>query len=540
MVIRLLLSLVVVALVSCTAPLASTPSPTTTTSSGAQIGGALRVALASDVATLDPWNASDTSSLLVTRQLFETLVEYEPGGFRIVPRLAESWQVSPDGRTWTFSLRRGLKFHDGTDFDAVAVATNLDRARLSAHPLRGGGGPGGFASYAALLEGFDDASVIANVEVRDAATVAITTKAPFGPLLTDLALPAFAIVSPKSMRDDPTGWSTPASGGAAGTGPFLFRPGAWQRDDGITLERSAGYAQRDRDGLALPYLDRLAFRTITDEATRIAELRAGTIDVTYDLTLAAIPAVRADPKLQLIPRRAASVSYLGVAATAAPFDRPEVRRAVAMTIDKTVIATTIYSGTARAAPQLLPASMLGHDDSVVEFYRYDTAAAKGLLGDAGLPSGFATELHYPPAWRAYQPDPRRVAESVAADLARIGISVSVRAGDPLTYRADAGAGRFPLWLGDTVFQSGDPDALFPDGAPWSGEVAAELLRRARAEPDASKRTELYKQVSKIIQQDASRVPLVYSDPLAAATGKLRGLVPHPLGVDAYAAVWLGR
>jgi peptide/nickel transport system substrate-binding protein len=493
-----------------------------------------------DVTTLDPWNATDWNALLVTRQIFETLVDFEPAGFRIVPKLAESWSASSDGRTWTFVLRRGVRFHDGTDLDAAAVAANLDRARLTAHPLRGARGPDAFASYAALLEGFDEASVIAKVEARDTMTLVITTRVPFGPLLADLAMPSFAIVSPKSMRDDPVGWSTSASSGASGTGPFVFRPGAWQPGQHVTLERNAAYWLKDRDGLALPYANRVVLRVIPEEAARITELRSGGLDAVRDLTPIALPTVKADPNLQLVPRPASSVVYLGIAATSRPLEKVEVRRAIAMTIDRTLLAATLYTGAGRPASQLLVPGMLGYDDSVVEFYRLDTVAAKRLLADAGYPSGFATELAYPPSWRAHYPDPRRVAESLAADLAKIGITATLTTRDPPAYRADARNDRLPLWLGDSLADFADPDSFFPDGGAWAGDVVRELMRRARYEADASKRTELYKQVSKIIQQDAARIPLVQADALVAATKKVRGLTPHPIGVEAYTQVWLGK
>ncbi|MGH2490474.1 MAG: ABC transporter substrate-binding protein [Candidatus Limnocylindria bacterium] len=539
MAMRLVLTLAIFALACCQVT-PSRASPTPAPASTLQPGGTLRVALSSELATLDPWNATDVSSLLVTRQIFETLVEYEPGGFRIVPKLAESWQVSGEGRIWTFALRRGVKFHDGTDLDAAAVVLNLERARLTAHPLRGAAGTERFASYAMLFEGFDDASVITKVEARDAGTVVITTKAPFGPLLANLALPGFAIVSPKSLRDDPAGWSTPASSGASGTGPFVFRPAAWQPGQQVALERSAAYRLKDQGDTALPYADRLVFRVIKDEAARIAELRSGAIDAVRDLTPGALPTVKADPNLGLVTRPTFNASYLGIAGLTKPFDKVEVRRAVAMAIDKPLLATALYGGAGRPASQLLAPGMLGYDDSVVEFYRYDVAAAKRLLADAGLPNGFATELWYPSAWRAQYPDPKRVAESVAADLARIGISATVRTEDAAAYRADIRAARLPLWIGDAVGDSADPDSFFADGGAWAGDVAGELLRRARYEADTSKRTELYKQVSKLIQQDATRIPLLHADTLVAVTKKVRGLLPHPIGVEAYTQVWLGR
>ena len=538
--VRLVLAAVFV-LSACQIPsVPSVSTPTPTTAGTVEAGGTFRVALTADATTLDPWNANDANTLLVSRQIFETLVDYDPSGFKIVPKIAETWSVSADGRSWTFSLRRGVKFHDGTDLDAAAVVLNFDRARQAAHPLRGPAGAGlPYRAYAALFEGFDDASLIVRVEAKDAVTVVITTKMPFGPLLADLAMPTFAIVSPKSMRDDPAGWSTPASHGAAGTGPFVFRPGAWQSGQQIALERSAEYWMRDQVGSTLPHADRVVLRVIRDETARIAELRSGGLDAVRDLTPTTLPAVKGDPNLQLLVRPAPSTTYLGVAA-AAPFDKVEVRRAIAMAIDKSLLATTLFSGAGRPASQLLSPGMLGYDDSVVEFYRLDTAGAKRLLADAGVTSGFATELWYPSGWRAYYPDPKRVAESVAADLGKIGIVATVRTEDATAFLADARAGRLPLWLGDAGGDSADPDSFFPDGGVWAGDIVRELLRRARYEADASKRTELYKQVSKIIQQDATRVPLVQADALVAATKKVRGLVPHPIGVEAYAQVWLGK
>ena len=538
MLVKLFRTLAILVLVCCQVG-PTRASPTATPASTLQPGGTLRVALSSDLPTLDPWNAADASSLLVTRQIFETLVEHEPGGFGIVPKLAESWQLSGEGRVWTFTLRRGVKFHDGSDLDASAVALNLERARLTSHPLRGAGADR-FGTFATLLEGFDDTSVISRVEARDASTVVITTRVPFGPLLAALALPTFAIVSPKSMRDDPTGWSTPASSGASGTGPFMFRASSWQPGQQITLERSTAYWVKDPRGTTLPYLDRVLFRVIKDESARIAELRSGGVDLIRDITAAAFPTVKADPNLELVTRPAFDTAYLGIAGAMRPFDKVEVRRALAMAIDRSLLATAHFSGAGRPATQLLVPGMLGYDASVVEFYRYDVSAAKRLLADAGYGAGFVTELWYPPAWRPQYPEPRRIAESIAADLARIGITATPRQADAAAYRADVRAERLPLWIGDVVGDSADPDAFFPDGGAWAGDVVRELLRRARYEADASKRTELYKQVSKLIQQDASRIPLVHADTLSAATKKVRGLAPHPMGIETYAQIWLGK
>jgi ABC-type transport system substrate-binding protein len=117
--------------------------------------------------------------------------------------------------------------------------------------------------------------------------------------------------------------------------------------------------------------------------------------------------------------------------------------------------------------------------------------------------------------------------------------VTVRAAEPAAYRADSRAGRLPLWIGDAMGESADPDSFFADGA-WAGDVVRELLRRARYESDGSKRTELYKQTSKLIQQDAARIPLMHAEMFVASTQTVRSLAPHPIGVEAFTQIWLGK
>ena len=160
-------------------------------------GGVVRVAIANDIASLDPWTSPDPTSQLVLRQVFETLVDLEPGGFRVVPKLAEKWTVSGDGRSWTFTLRAGVQFHDGTALDASAVAANFQRGL-------------GFAR-------FDLASVVSAVTAPTPTAVVFELKTPYAPLLATLASPSFGIVSPACLKQGPS-WFSPASRCAAQVG----------------------------------------------------------------------------------------------------------------------------------------------------------------------------------------------------------------------------------------------------------------------------------------------------------------------------------
>jgi peptide/nickel transport system substrate-binding protein len=474
------------------------------------------VAQAADITSLDPWTASDPATLTVLRQVYETLVDLEPGGFRIVPRLAERWTVSADGRVWIFQLREGVHFHDGTALDAAAVAFNFERARAFAR--------------------FDLGTLVTSVVTPDPATVMFTLRTPFAPFLATLATPSFSIVSPTCLRQGP-GWATPSTRCAAGTGPFRVEPGAWLPGDRITLSRSASYWGKDAQGRALPYLDSLVFRPFRDESARVAELRAAGVDVSLDIGPASVTAIRSDPNLAIRRRPSAGVSYLGITSVA-PFDLPEVRRALAQAIDRSAVLQPAFGGDARAASQLIPPGLLGYDDTVTEFAKLDQAVAKKALGDAGYPNGFATELWYPTASSAGLPDARRVAEAFAADLGRIGILVRLRAADADAIAAYSRSGVAPLWLAERTGQRADPDEFLADIS--TSAVTQELLRRARGEIDASKRAELYKQVTKRLQQDAVRVPLFHSSPPIALSGKVTGLVPQPIVGESFATVSLGR
>jgi peptide/nickel transport system substrate-binding protein len=477
----------------------------------------VRVAQSSDIQSLDPWTATDDATITVLRQMYEGLVDLEPGGLRVVPKLADSWTTSADGRTWTFRLHAGVKFHDGTALDAQSVARNFARATPFAR--------------------FDLATLLTSVSATDPQTVVFTLTAPYAPFLATLASGSFGIVNPACFTQGPA-WSTSGSRCAEGTGPFVFEPGAWRAGDSITLRRNAAYWGRDADGRTLPYIDTLVFRAMRDDVSRVSELRAANVAVALDVGPSSLSLVRADPNLALRRRPTYDVSYLGIGARVRPFDNADVRRAVALSIDRGVIVQTVYGGDARAAAQLVPPGLLGYDDTIVEFTKYDTGAAKKLMTDAGFGAGVMTDLWYSPAPRASLPDPKRIAETIAADLGKIGITVRIQTADPSALAAMARAGTLALWIDDKTADRADPDDFFSGIS--IDPVATELLRRARGELDASKRGELYKQVSKMWQLDIPRVPLFHAAPPIALTRKLPGLVPQPIVGESFAEVWIGR
>jgi ABC-type transport system substrate-binding protein len=271
---------------------------------------------------------------------------------------------------------------------------------------------------------------------------------------------------------------------------------------------------------------------VRDAASRLTELRAGRVDVALDLPIAQASSARSDPSLVVSPRKDAALASLGIDATTAPFDRPEVRRAVAMAVNRSALAA-VYAGTSRPATQVVPPGSLGYDESVVEFAPLDTDAGRKALADAHVATPIQADLAYPNGPTAAYPDPQRIAQSIAADLGKIGIVARLRAVDQAALR-DAKA-TFTL---DTTAIGLDPDDVFWPlyglDDPTGASLIVGLVRKARADADPTKRAELYKQVSKIARTDALRVPLLFADRPNAATARLVGYT----GIEYFGTVWL--
>ena len=459
-------------------------------------GGTLRVGLPGGIGLLDP-GGDDASSEPILRQLYEGLVLRV--GDRMVGLLATKWSVAADGRTWTFTLRADVRFHDGTPLDASAAAASLTR------PVDRTGGTAD--------------PIIESATATGALALTVTTRTPFAPFLSLLGTPRYAIVG--------------AGRPNVGTGPFVLpEGGATARP--LALQRNPAYWRTDGGGTRLPYLDRVVFQAYPDAAAEVAALRSGAVDLVTEIPIADVATVRADPSLQLVARPPTTVLSLAMNLGQPPLDDLRVRQAIAAAVNRRALVDRLLAGEGRPATQLLPPGTLGHDDSVLEFARNDPAAAKRLLAQAGR-TAFEIDLWYVLGAPTSRPDARRVAESIAADLAAVGITAVLKTIDPVTFGLAVRENRYPLWIDSTALASGDPDEVLgrlfippvldgkdqpTAGGAWVDRESAGLLRKARAEPDESKRSELYKQVSKIVQQQLPRVPLVWSAAPAAATKKV--------------------
>lgn len=484
-----------------------------------------------DTVSLDPHNVTDGESFRVTENIYDGLVDYEKDSTKIVPSLATDWKTSEDGKTWTFHLRKDVKFHDGTDFNADAVVYNFERMWDKKHPQH----QGDFSYFHDMFGGFkgDQGSIIAGVKAVDPYTVEFQLSKPLAPFLANLGMSTFAMISPDALKK----YGDKIGEHPVGTGPFKFKE--WKRNDSITLEKNDKYWQS-----GLPKLDQVVFKVIPDNTARLTALKSGEIDVMDGLNPSDKKQVESDSKLQLLLRPSMNVGYLSMNNTKPPFDNVKVRQAISMAINKKGLVDAFFNGLAEPAKNPLPPSVWGYNKNVQD-YEYNPEKAKQLLAEAGFPNGFDTELWAMPVARPYMPQPQKIAEALQSDLGKIGIKAKIVSYEWATYLKKTKNGEHPMallgWTGD----NGDPDNFLyvlldknnanPPAAQnislYKSDKVHELLLKAQTVSDQAERTKLYEQAQQIIHDDAPMVELVHTTPPLAASKAVKGYQPHPKGSE---------
>lgn len=471
-----------------------------TTGSGG--GGTFIVGRGGDSVSLDAATVTDGESWRVAGEIIEPLVRLEGTSAKVVPWLAESWE-SADSQTWTFHLRKDVKFHDGSDFDAEAVKFNFDRWMDPNNQYRFG------RTFEYFTNEFGGNFTITSIKVVDKNTFQLTLAAPSAVVLAKLTLASFAIASPKAIQEQGDKYGT-AAGTAVGTGPFMFKE--WIPNDKITLVRNNKWWG---DG---PKLDTLIFRSIPDNSARLAEFLAGTIQQA-DLAQTDMATAEADPNIVNYTLPALSVGYIAFQQCTEPFDDVKVRQAISMAINRQAIVDTFYTKQDSLATGFQPPAILGYNPKLAAI-EYNPDKAKALLAEAGFPDGFSTEFWYVPVIRGYFPDGKAIAEAMAVDLAKIGVSVELKTEDWGVYLEDRNLGKFPMWQAGWGSDNGDPDNFIgwhyahPVGEPkqedcYGNDQLAQLLIDGAREPDAAKREKIYQDAEQIVYDDMPRIPVAW-------------------------------
>lgn len=376
----------------------------------AKPGGNIIVTYKDDVATLDPAIGYDWQNWSMIKSVFDGLMDYVPGTTELRPGLAESYEISDDGTTFTFKLRKRVKFHNGREMTADDVKYSLDRVTTPATQSPGAGFFGSIKGYDAMADG--SATSLEGVTVVDPYTVKIELSRPDATFLHVMAL-NFASVVPKEAVDE---YGADFGKHPVGTGAFKLAD--WTIGQKLVLQKNADYW---RSGV--PYLDSITFEVGQEPIVALLRLQKGEVDVPGDgIPPAKFAEVMGNPDeaKQVVVGGQLHTGYITLNVQMAPFDKVEVRQAINMAINKDRIVQMI-NGRATPATQPLPPSMPGYTKDYAG-YPFDPEKAKAMLAEAGLPDGFETELYV----MNTDPNPR-IAQAIQQDLAVIGVKADIKA-----------------------------------------------------------------------------------------------------------------
>jgi dipeptide transport system substrate-binding protein len=467
--------------------------------------------------------------------IYNRLTEFKLGSTEVVPGLAESWEISPDAKTFVFHLRKGVKWQSNKnftptrDFNADDVIFSFDRQWKDSNPYHKVSG-GGYDYFGDM--GMND--LLDKIEKVDDYTIRFVLKEPNTPFLANLAMD-FASIQSKEYADKLLAMGKPEliDQDPIGTGPFSLVN--YQKDTTIRYKKFDGYW-----GPA-PKVESLVFSITKDPAVRLAKLRAGECQIMPYPNPADLPSIKSDANLQLLSQPGLNIGYLAMNVTKKPFDDVRVRRAINMAIDKKSILDAVYQGAGQPAKNLIPPTMWGYNDAVQDF-QYDPAEAKNLLAAAGYPDGFETDIWAMPVQRPYNPDAKRIAELMQADLAKIGIKAKIVSYEWGEYRKRIQQGDHQMaefgWTGD----NGDPDNFFvplagcaaarPGGgnvAKWCNKEFDDLVNKAATVADQAERAKLYEQAQVVMHREAPFYLIAHSVVFQPLAKNVVGYKMSPLG-----------
>lgn len=505
-------------------------------STGPQAGGTLVWGMHIDLDVLDVQKSFALSTgMVLGRNVFDRLVEHNEK-LEIVPGLAESWEPNADGSVWTFRLRKGVKFHDGTPFNAEAVKFNVERALNPELKL-----PAGNFSWTGVDK----------VEIVDENTVRITCKGPNAALLNNIADSGLgAIQSPTTVKGSPDGRFNPV-----GTGPFKFVK--WTPGDELVLEANPEYWG------GRPYLDKIVIKPVPDSAARVAMLEKGEVQLITQTPLQQITRLKGIKDIAIDMPESTSWTYISLNNQKAPFDDLTVRQAINYAVDKKKILDTILFGVGRVADSPLGSAYPVHAASPA--YEYDSKKAKALLAEAGWKAGsdgiltkdgkrFAVTLLMPIGRFAAG---QEIAEAVQAYLKDVGIEVKVVSQEWATYSASIRK-PFEQFEFDMVMAgwgTADPDtgmryALHSASAPPKGGNFAfykntrvdELIDQGVKTTDVSGRKAAYKEAQELVMKDAAWLFMLERREAVSRRAVLNDVKPVPssAGLIDVRRAWLAK
>lgn len=506
-----------------------------------QKGGEIIVVYKDDLATLDPAIGYDWTNWPAIKMVFDGLLDYD-SGTTIEPRIAESLpEVSADGLTYTFKLRKGVKFHNGRELVADDVVYTITRVL---DPNTASPGSWVFLGIKGAQEFMDGAATsVEGIKAVDPYTVEFTLTSPDVTFLNKMAI-NFAFIVPKEEVEK-SGENFGHE--PVGTGPYKLTE--WVAGQRLVFERNPDYFFEGR-----PFIDKITIEVGVEPDVALLRLEKGEIQLMGDPPPGADwTRITGDPawKNRIEVEQTVNTTYIAINVNEPPFDNVKVRQALNHAIDKQRIVQ-LLNGRATVANQILPPLMPGYDESY-QGYEYDPEKAKQLLSEAGFPDGFETSIEC----ISVDPQPK-LCESFQQDLAKVGIKLTINALAAPNVIDDAGNGRTPLvWSGGLAWTQDypDPDDFYapilgcgsnvPGGWNWSrycnealDAKAAELL----ANTDREARLNGYKELFKALMDDAVWVPVINGNYTVAHSEYLHGqpTLTHPEHLFSYETMWMSK
>lgn len=464
----------------------------------------LNYATSSEIVGLSPVLTNDNVTSDVLAQIYDTLFVRDPETNEIVPNLAVGYE-NPDDKTWVIKLREGVKFHDGTPFNAEAVKFTFERI----------GDPEVASPRASLVE------PIESIEVRDEYTVVMKTKYPYGPFLATLTHSNASIVSPTAVKKHGDLMQN-----AAGTGAFVVDE--WVSGDHITLKKNEDYWGETGN------VDKMVYQIVPEAATRIAMLETGEVDFLDSIPPEHLDRLRDNSDVEVKLVQGSPIRYFGFNFKKEEFNNLKLRQAVAHAVNQKQLASTL-NGLGYASHGIIGPKVFGYKEEIEDYgFEYDIEKAKELLAEAGYPDGFETTI-----WStSYDTYYQRMAQIMQAELKKIGIDADVKLLEWGNYLSATQKGEQDMFLLGWSNLTGDGSELvYPNlhsdnlgGANRSFyEGADEMISATRKTVDQEERLELLHEVNKYLVEQAVWIPLYHQTVVAATRDNVKNLIIKPNG-----------
>ncbi len=515
----------------------------------AALAAPLTVCLEGAPETFNPQLSSNGTTSTVLGQIYDGLVAVERGGAQTEPALAESWDISEDGRTYTFHLRKGVKwqttgnFTPSREFNADDVIFTFDRMMKSDNAYSKVNG-GNYITFNTKL-----ADALSSVEKIDDNTVAFKLKEPLAPFLGIMAHGSLKITSAEYAATLLTA-GTPElfDRDPVGTGPFQLQ--AYQTDAVVRLipfAQTWGAEQKIAENT--PMVDAIIMAISPDASVRVQRALGGECQITYFPNLADAPLIEASDKLDLVTAKVASSGFINFNFKVDKYKDIRVRKALAHAINMKPLVEVVFNGMGHETGAVVPPAFWGHADDLTP-YDYDPSKAKSLLAEAGFPNGFETKIWAIPVARPYMPNGRRAAEMIQADWADIGVKAEIVTFEWAEYIQRSRNFEAEVGMYGGIYDFPDPSQIpnnyftcNSDGKPspsnigaWCNDEFNSLMAQAGAITDQNKRAELYLKAQHVLYNDVPAVMFGSADQLMAVSKDVKGFVPAIFGTSRMSGV----